>query len=270
MKPLAILVLAVGLVTARAEESPFSRQYLQVKQFSQEDNEAVLKQFEGLRVADVVDGLDSAGLQGVTVMDAGIRPLWRDEEKFSHRIVGLAVTLRLFPAQERTPHFSSYEEFDKWVSQWYSARTPFGFEHWLKPGTVLVVDASEIGDVGFCGSNNTLSWLIRGVRGVVTDGGCRDADEITLQRIPVYHRGATRGILPGRAIYESYNYPVNVGGVLVMPGDIVFGDSEGVLVVPRAKADAVAAAARKIMEADKVGRRRMYERLNRPLDFTVK
>ena len=91
-----------------------------------------------------------------------------------------------------------------------------------------------------------------------------------LERIPVYHRGSTRGIDPGRVMIESYNNPVNVGGALVMPGDIIVADTEGVVVVPRAKAAAVAAAAHRIQEGDKTGRRRLYQKLKRPDDFTLK
>lgn len=270
MRQIALLLLAAGLASAQTREAPFSRQYLQVRQHSQEGNEAIVQKFRDLRVTDVVDGLDVVGLQDVTVMDAGIQPLWRDGEKFAHRIYGVAVTLRIVPPQERAPIFPTHEEFAKWESNWYRTRIPNDFTQHLKPGTVLVMDASRTRDVGFCGSNNALGWYIRGMRGIVTDGGCRDTDEVILQRIPVYHRGITRGIDPGRVLIESYNNPVNVGGVLVMPGDIIVADNEGVVVVPREKAEAVAAAARKIQDSDKVGRRRLYEKLKRPPDFTVK
>ncbi len=270
MKRLALLALAAVPALAQQAAVPFSKHYLPVKQYSQQENEAIVKKFDGLRVTDVVDGLDVVGLQDVTVMDQGMQQLWRDEKEFTHRIYGVAVTLRIVPPQERASIFPSHAEFSKWESAWYGSRIPGDFEHHLKPGTILVIDGSRTKDVGFCGSNNSLSWFTRGMRGIVIDGGCRDSDELILQRIPVYHRASTRGIDPGRVIIESYNAPVNVGGALVMPGDVIVADTEGVVVVPRAKAEAVAAAARKIQDDDKEGRRRLYEKLNRPLDFTVK
>jgi regulator of RNase E activity RraA len=258
------------LPSLHAQEVPFSRQYLKGQPSSQQESEALVKKFQGFRVSDVVDGLDVVGLQDVTVMDAGIRPLWRDGEKFTHRIYGVAVTLRLLPPQERAPIFPTHDEFAKWEGNWYETKIPSDFENFLRPDTILVIDASRTRDVGFCGSNNALNWFTRGMRGIVMDGGCRDTDEMILERIPLYQRGVTRGIDPGRVQIESYNHPVNVGGVLVMPGDVIVADNEGVAVVPRAKADAVAAAARRIQEEDKKGRRELYEKLKRPADFTVK
>lgn len=267
---LLLCAVAAGNLTAQKTPAPFSKQYLTTRQYTHEENQAIVKQFEDLRVTDVVDGLDVVGLQDVTIMDPAISPLWRDEQKFTHRIYGVAVTLRIVPPQERAPFFPNHDEFAKWESNWYRTRIPGDFEQFLKPGTILVIDASRTRDVGFCGSNNALAWFTRGMRGIVTDGGCRDSDEVILERIPVYHRGSTRGIDPGRVQIESYNTPVNVGGVLVMPGDVIVADTEGVVVVPRDKAEAVAAASRRIQDSDKVGRRKLYEKLNRPPDFTVK
>jgi regulator of RNase E activity RraA len=68
---------------------------------------------------------------------------------------------------------------------------------------------------------------------------------------------------------ESYNEPVAVGHVLVMPGDIIVADSDGVAVVPRAKADQVAEIARWIFEHDEVARGKIYDRVQRPRDWTV-
>ncbi len=183
---------------ATAQEPPFSKQYLPVKQYSQQENEALVKKFQELRVSDVIDGLDVVGLQDVTVMDHGIAPFWRDEKNFTHRIYGVAVTLRIVPPQERAPNFPSHAEFAKWEGNWYETKIPGDFEQYLKPDTVLVIDASRTKDVGFCGSNNALNWFTRGMRGIVTDGGCRDLDEIILEHIPLYQRGPTNGIDPGR------------------------------------------------------------------------
>lgn len=268
---LVLLLLAAGAAWAQTRApAPFSRRYLEVKQYSDAGNQEIVKRFAGLRVTDVVDGLDVVGLQDVTVMDAGIAPMWRDGEKFKHRIYGVAVTLRIVPPQERAPIFPNHDEFARWESNWYRTRIPNDFTQHLKPDTVLVIDATGTRDVGFCGSNNAYSWFSRGMRGIVTDGGCRDTDEVILQEIPVYSRGNTRGIDPGRVQIESYNQPVNVGGVLVMPGDVIVADNEGVVVVPRAKAEAVAAAAHRIQEGDKKGRLKLYEKMGRKPDFTVK
>lgn len=265
-----VLFLFSSLLLAQTASPPFSRHYLPAKPFDPAENQRLVKLFEGMRVTDVNDGLDVVGLQDTAIMDPSILPLWRDEKEFRHRIYGAAVTLRIVPAQERAPLFPTHDEFARWEGNWYRTRIPGDFEKWLGPDTILVIDAQSTKDAGFCGSNNALSWFARGMRGIVTSGGCRDSDENILQRIPVYQRQFTRGIDPGRVQIESYNQPVAVGGVLVMPGDLIVADTDGVAVVPRAKAEAVAAAARRILNDDKKARRSLYQKLGRPEDFTVK
>lgn len=271
MRIATLTLLAAAL--AWSQQAPFSKQYLKTQPYPREENERLIKLFDGMRVTDVSDGLDVVGLQDVMLMDPEYRPLWIDAQKFTHRIVGVATTLRTVPPQERAPNFPSHDEFAKWESNWYRTRVPSEWLQHVQPGTVLVIDAGTRDD-GLCGSNNTLGWQARGVIGVVTSGGCRDSDELILQKFPVYQRhgplGTTRGIDPGRQQVESYNQPVAVGRVLVMPGDIIVADTDGVAVVPRAKAEAVARAARKILEGDKAGRRNLYKKLGRPEDFTVK
>ena len=270
MKRAAFLLCAAALAWGQARPSaPYSKQYLKVEQYPQEENARLIKLFEGMRVTDVADGLDVAGLQDLQVMDPDIRPLWRDNENFGHRICGVALTLRTVPAQERAPNFPSHEEFAKWESNWYRTKVPGEWTQHVQPGTILVIDAGTRDD-GICGSNNSLGWVMRGLRGVVTSGGCRDSDELVLQKLPVYQKASTRGIDPGRMQIESYNQPISVGRVLVMPGDIIVADIDGVAVVPRAKAEVVAQAARKILDGDKAARRRLYQKLGRPDDFTVK
>jgi regulator of RNase E activity RraA len=105
---------------------------------------------------------------------------------------------------------------------------------------------------------------------VVTSATARDTDEIAAQGVPLYFKHAGRGIRPGRNEIESVNRPVVVGGTLVMPGDVIIADGDGVIVVPRRVAKAVAEYARKIMDGDKASRRKKYEQLGLPLDDSVK
>jgi hypothetical protein len=108
-----------------------------------------------------------------------------------------------------------------------------------------------------------------GAVGVVTDASSRDVDEIALQKVPLYLRKKGRGIRPGRNELESVNRPVDIGGVLVMPGDVVVADGDGVVVVPRKVARQVAEYAHNVLVGDKAGRRKLYEKLGIPFDPTV-
>lgn len=258
------LVLCAGTIPAQ-NVGPLS----QVRAYSQADDERVLKLYEGLRVADVSDGLDMAGLQDVGLVDPAIHPLWRDTDTFSHRFVGIAVTARYVPTNRRASRMQT-EEFQNWEGNWYNQLSSEPFVQYLRPGSVVVIDAMEDGDTGSIGSNNILAWKDRGAVGVVTSGGARDTDEIIKEKMPLYLRRIGRGIRPGRNEIESVNRPVTVGGALVRPGDVIVADGDGVVVVPREHAVEVARAARVILEQDKVGRRDLYKKLGIPEDQTVR
>jgi 4-hydroxy-4-methyl-2-oxoglutarate aldolase len=112
--------------------------------------------------------------------------------------------------------------------------------------------------------------MMKGCVGVITNATARDTDEIITQKIPIYLRNPARGIRPGRNEIESVNRPVVVGSVLVMPGDLIVADGDGVIVVPRAVALEVAGYAHKVIEADKAGRRNLYKELGLPEDASVR
>lgn len=231
----------------------------------------ILKLYDGLRVADVCDGMDMVGLRDEGLMEPRIEPLWKDLEDFSHVVCGIAITARYVPTNKVIKNPMTKDEFLQMESQWYRDISSEPFVDSIKDGSVVVLDVQGDGDVGSVGSLNSLYWKSKGARGVVSNGGIRDIDEISKEKIPVYldimQRG--RGIRPGRNEIESVNKPVTIGGVLVRPGDVIVADGDGVIVVPREQARAVAQFAREILTKDKESRLNMYKSLGLPLDRTV-
>ena len=278
MKRLALSALLVAAVPAAAQ-SPArpdaatlrrGHGFIATPVFSQEEDKKLLDLFAPLRVADVTDGMDAVGLQNVGLMETDIRPLWKDAKDYTHRFVGVAVTARYVPTQRPPAGRRPVEDYDRWASEWYDQLSSEPFAEILRPGTALVIDDAEREDVGTIGSNNILAWKLRGVVGVVTNATARDTDEVTTERVPLYFRHPGRGIRPGRNEIESVNRPVVCGGVLVMPGDVVVADGDGVVVVPRGVAADVAHYAKKIIDDDKAGRRELYKKLGLPDDPSVK
>lgn len=240
---------------------------------SNETRKEILELYKDLRLTDVLDAMDLIGLQDIGLMDRNIRPLWRDVERFSHRVVGFATTVRHVPTDVRIGQnsFADLEGFKRFKAQQYR-RAPDAWLKVAKPGDVVVIDASGIPECGFVGSNNSLGWAEKGVVGVVTNGGARDTDEIIkVKKIAVYCKDgySSRGVRPGRLIAESYNFPINCAGVLVYPGDLVVADGDGVLVVPRQRALEVGKIARAIHVGDEKSRAEKYKRLAIPPDETV-
>jgi 4-hydroxy-4-methyl-2-oxoglutarate aldolase len=255
--------------------TPEPRRVLQNKSFDDSDaaRQRILELYRDLRVTDVCDGLDAIGLQDIGVMDQAIRPLWRDTEKFTHRMVGFAVTVRYVPAQVRVGQnsFPGYEEYGKFKGDQYQQSSE---KKWVDLGkrgnSVVVFDASDVGYVGFIGSNNSLNWARNGFVGAVTNGNARDTDEIVKTgRIPVYSRKLGGGVRPGRIWLDAVNVPVNCGGALVFPGDVIVADGDGVIVVPREHAVRVGEIARQIFVGDEKGRLQHYKSLGLPPDQTV-
>jgi regulator of RNase E activity RraA len=231
------------------------------------DRNRMIEAFDGLRVTDVCDAMDAVGCFERGNVSGEVRPLWRDTDTFAHRIAGPALTVRYLPTNREVPRMP-VEEFDDWVGRWYRDISPETYRDHVQAGDVIVIDAAEQ-DVGFIGSNNCLAWMTLGAVGVVTNGGARDTDELTKQRCPVYSRYVSRGFKPGRLETDAVNVPVNCGGVMVRPGDMVVADGDGVIVVPVEKAETVAHIARSILDGDKASRKKLYEKRGLPSDPSV-
>ncbi|MCE5248866.1 RraA family protein [bacterium] len=237
--------------------------------YTAEENARLLKLYENLRVADVSDGLDQVGLPNTGLVDPSIHPLWQDFENLSHIIRGIALTVRFVPTQ-RPDRPAPGEKFSDWEGNFYGAYSAETFMSIIQPGNVIIIDDVEEKDIGSIGSNNILAWYKAGAVGVVTDASSRDTDEVTIEKVPLYLLKKGRGIRPGRNELESVNRPVEIGGVLVCPGDVIVADGDGVVVVPRKVAEEVALRAQEVLAGDKEGRRSLYKSLGIPLDKTVK
>ncbi|UCG56570.1 MAG: RraA family protein [Phycisphaerales bacterium] len=279
----ALAILRAGIFVTHAQEganverlrTPEGVRLLMNKSFddSDEARKEILELYKDLRVTDVLDGMDLIGLQDIGLMNKRIRPLWRDAERFSHRILGFAITVRHVPTNVRAGQnsFPDVKGFKKFKSEQYG-RAPDAWLKVAKPGDVAVIDAAGIPECGFIGSNNSLGWAEKGLVGVVTNGGARDTDEIVkVKKIAVYCMDgySSRGVRPGRLIAESYNFPINCGGVLVFPGDLIVADGDGVIAVPREHAMTVGKLAREIHTGDEKSRAGRFKRLGIPLDETV-
>jgi regulator of RNase E activity RraA len=277
-----LLAPAINLPAAEVQKpekskltTPTGVRLLKNKSFddSEQARKEILELYKDLRLTDVLDGMDLIGLQDIGLMNKDIRPLWRDVEKFSHRVVGFAITVRHVPTDVRVGQnsFPDLDGFKKFKSEQYK-RAPDAWLSTAKPSDIVVIDAGGIDECGFIGSNNSLGWAEKGVVGVVTNGGARDTDEIVkVKKISVYCKNghSSRGVRPGRLIAESYNFPISCAGALVFPGDLIVADGDGVIVVPRQHALKVGRLAREIHTGDEKSRANRFKRLGIEPDETV-
>ena len=147
-------------------------------------------------------------------------------------MVGEAFTLRNIPAREDIDHIGVYE--DPQHPQRKAIET-------APPGSVLVIDCRGDARAASAGGILVRRLAVRGVAGLVSDGGLRDTPEIAERDFPVYCKAPAAPISLIHHHAVDTNVPIACGGVAVYPGDVVVGDGEGVIVIPRAIADQVAA-----------------------------
>jgi 4-hydroxy-4-methyl-2-oxoglutarate aldolase len=104
----------------------------------------------------------------------------------------------------------------------------------LRPGEVFVMAVGRSREIVPWGELLSTASLARGGRGAVMDGLVRDSRQIRAMGFPVYCTGRRPYDSCGRGIVVDYDVAVTIDGVVVQPGDLVFGDSDGVVVVPQA------------------------------------
>lgn len=149
-------------------------------------------------------------------------------------MVGEAFTLRYMPAREDLNPLTTFQ--DRGHPQRKAVEE-------CPPDAVFVIDSRKDARAASAGSILVSRLMKRGVAGVVTDGGFRDAPEIARLAIPAYHNrpSAPTNLTLHQAI--DINVPIGCGDVPVWPGDAVVGDGDGVVVIPAHLADEIAAEA---------------------------
>lgn len=117
------------------------------------------------------------------------------------------------------------------------------------PGDVIVANAHSYCGAGHFGEIMAVACLEKGIAGLILDGGCRDAEDLGLIDFPVF----CRGLNPGGTVKESLGevaVPIQCGGQVVAPGDLVAADGDGVVVVKKENIDRVYEKARAILERE--------------------
>ena len=103
----------------------------------------------------------------------------------------------------------------------------------MQPEGVVVWDTSGDTEASLWGGVMTATAISKGIRGAVIAGGIRDTQQILKQHFPVFHQYRTSNGSLGRCRITDYQTPVKIGNVTVRPGDLIFGDLDGVLCIPR-------------------------------------
>jgi 4-hydroxy-4-methyl-2-oxoglutarate aldolase len=166
-----------------------------------------------LYVAVISDILDAMGYRN-QVLQPGVVPAQPDP---SQVLVGRAATLLVGPQYEvvEQPYTNQIAAIDA-----------------LEPGDVVVSGVGGMTNIAVWGELFSNAAKARGARGFLTDGCHRDTRMVLDLGFPVFSRGPRPVDISGRGTVISIGRPVEVAGVVVYPGDVVFAEVDGVVVIP--------------------------------------
>lgn len=199
-----------------------------------------------LHTAAVFDVLDTMGLP-YQLLGHDIQPL-RDDMV----VAGPAVTSKSLESADPSKFTNSNSTIHA---------TKYVFDE-MYPGCVLVKDVGYSDLSGPWGENTSITAQVKGCVGVIIDGLTRDHRQVVAMGYPVFARGVTPSFGRGRQRDVETNVPVRIAGhlsktVTVYPGDFIFGDKDGIMVVPQELTVEVLLASEKVEEFEEDQRRRL-------------
>ncbi len=191
-------------------------------------NPKTRQQLMGVSTATLCTALFKRGLCRQFIQD--VRPL----NAGLPNMVGEAYTLRYMPAREDINGIAVFQD---------RAHPQRKAVEECPPGAVLVIDSRKDARAASAGGILVSRLMVRGVAGVVTDGGFRDSPEIAKLAFPAYHQrpAAPTNLTLHQAV--DINVPIGCGDAPVFPGDVIVGDGEGVVVIPAHMASEISAEA---------------------------
>ncbi len=174
--------------------------------------EELVARFKKLYSGIVADAMDRKGLRN-QLLPSYLRPLTDDTI-----VAGPAFTGQGMPVDD-----STYNDND----------IRFAMLESIKPYDIAVWATGNSGVCAHWGGLMTRSTRQAGGAGAIIDGGIRDVKDIIEQDFPVFYKFYSCGSSIGRWAIKSYQEPIDLGGVHILPGDFVFGDIDGVVTIPR-------------------------------------
>jgi 4-hydroxy-4-methyl-2-oxoglutarate aldolase len=107
-----------------------------------------------------------------------------------------------------------------------------------EPGDVLMIDVGGFTEAGYWGEIMACAAQVRQIAGLVINGCVRDREQINAMNFPVFSTGlCIRGTGKDKTAYGAINQPIRMGDIVIFPGDLIVGDGDGVVVIPKAKAE---------------------------------
>lgn len=154
---------------------------------------------------------DAMAISGIKVSISHVRPARGFEDA---KVIGLAATATFSPRRPDSPKLNNYVAI--------RASTQ---------GSVLLIDGKGL-DAHFTGDNQAMLAKRQGLAGIVVYGGARDIAGFRALNLPLYCTGTATADKPADLALTACNVPVEVGGVVVKPGDIMLADEDGVVAIP--------------------------------------